>query len=139
MARLIRRTRSTSCGAIKSNTTMALRRIMNDEGAGGDCFSAGEVYASFVTGADPEKMLLNGSNRDAETLRMALEIGLRITLDHMDDLEEVDRLARGIEHRRPGIDPHQMRTAQPGRPGIDLHARPARGAGSQGPQVRGDL
>lgn len=83
--------------AIKSNTTLALRRIMNAEGAGGDCFSAGEVYATFVTGGDPEKMLLNGSNRSEETFRMALEIGMRITVDHMEDLPVVARLADELE------------------------------------------
>ena len=83
--------------AIKSNTTLALRRIMNAEGAGGDCFSAGEVYATFVTGGDPEKMLLNGSDRSEETFRMALEIGMRITLDHMEDLPVVARLAKELD------------------------------------------
>jgi diaminopimelate decarboxylase len=78
--------------AIKSNTTLAFRKIMNQEGAGGDCFSPGEVYATFLTGADPDKFLLNGSDRSEETFRMAIELGMRITLDHMDDLEIVERL-----------------------------------------------
>jgi diaminopimelate decarboxylase len=82
--------------AVKSNTTMALRRIMNQEGAGGDCFSAGEVYATFMTAGDPDKMLLNGSNRSEEAFRMALECGMRITLDHLDDLFAVERLARTL-------------------------------------------
>ncbi len=82
--------------AIKSNTTLALRKIMNNEGAGGDCFSAGEVYATFITGGDPEVMLLNGSNRTEETFRMALEIGMRITLDHIEDLPVVARLAKEL-------------------------------------------
>ena len=82
--------------AIKSNTTLALRKIMNEEGAGGDCFSAGEVYATFITGGDPGVMLLNGSNRSEQTFRMALEIGMRITLDHMEDLPVVARLAEEL-------------------------------------------
>ncbi len=80
--------------AIKSNTLFALRKIMNEEGAGGDCFSPGEVYATFITGADPELFLLNGSDRSEEAFRMAIEIGMRITLDHIDDLHIVERLAR---------------------------------------------
>lgn len=80
--------------AIKSNTTLAFRKIMNDEGAGGDCFSPGEVYATFLTGADPEKFLLNGSDRSDETFRMAMDVGMRITLDHKDDLPIVEKLAR---------------------------------------------
>lgn len=45
--------------AIKSNTTFALRKILNQEGAGGDCFTPGEIYATFTTGADPELFVLN--------------------------------------------------------------------------------
>jgi diaminopimelate decarboxylase len=80
--------------AIKSNTTLAFRKIMNQEGAGGDCFSPGEIYATFATGADPRLFLLNGSDRSEEAFRMAIEIGMSITLDHMDDLEIVERLGR---------------------------------------------
>jgi diaminopimelate decarboxylase len=82
--------------AIKSNTTFALRKILNQEGAGGDCFTPGEIYATFVTGADPERFVLNGSDRNEETFRMALEVGFRITLDHMDDLDMVQRAAESL-------------------------------------------
>ena len=44
--------------AIKSNTSIAIRKIMNQEGAGGDCFSPGEIHATFITGADPDFFLL---------------------------------------------------------------------------------
>jgi diaminopimelate decarboxylase len=80
--------------AIKSNTSLAMRKILNEEGAGGDCFTPGEIYATFVTGADPELFVLNGSDRSEEAFRMAIDIGLRITLDHLDDLEIVEHLAR---------------------------------------------
>jgi diaminopimelate decarboxylase len=80
--------------AIKSNTNLAMRRILNEERAGGDCFTPGEIYATFVTGADPEFFVLNGSDRSEEAFGMAVDIGLRITLDHLDDLEIVERLAR---------------------------------------------
>ncbi len=80
--------------AIKSNTSLALRKVLNEEGAGGDCFTPGEIYATFVTGADPDLFVLNGSDRSEEAFGMALDIGLRITLDHLDDLEIVERMAR---------------------------------------------
>ncbi len=79
--------------AIKSNTTFAFRKIMNEEGAGGDCFSPGEVYATCATGGDPELLLLNGSDRSEEAFTMAVDIGMRITLDHIEDLAIVDRIA----------------------------------------------
>lgn len=80
--------------AIKSNTTLAFRKIMNEEGVGGDCFSPGEIYATFISGADPDLFVLNGSDRSEEAFRMAIEIGMRITLDHLDDLYIVEALAR---------------------------------------------
>jgi len=80
--------------AIKSNTSLALRKILNQEGAGGDCFTPGEIHATFATGADPELFVLNGSDRSEQAFQMAIDIGLRITLDHQDDLEIVERLAR---------------------------------------------
>ena len=80
--------------AIKSNTSLALRKILNQEGAGGDCFTPGEIHATFATGADPELFVLNGSDRSEEAFGMAIDIGLRITLDHRDDLEIIERLAR---------------------------------------------
>ena len=83
--------------AVKSNTSIALRKIMSQEGAGGDCFSPGEIYATFVTGADPDLFVLNGSDRSEEAFRMAIDIGMRITLDHMDDLFIVERLANEMD------------------------------------------
>jgi diaminopimelate decarboxylase len=80
--------------AIKSNTSLAMRKVLNEEGAGGDCFTPGEIYATFATGADPELFVLNGSDRSEEAFGMALDVGLRITLDHQDDLEIIERLAR---------------------------------------------
>jgi diaminopimelate decarboxylase len=80
--------------AIKSNTTFAFRKIMNEEGAGGDCFSPGEIYATFITGADPGLFVLNGSDRSEEAFRMAIEIGMRITLDHRDDISILEQLGK---------------------------------------------
>lgn len=80
--------------AVKSNTSIALRKIMNQEGAGGDCFSPGEIHATFITGADPGLFVLNGSDRSDEAFRMAIDIGMLITLDHIDDLFIVEKIAR---------------------------------------------
>lgn len=47
--------------AIKANTNLAIRAILIQEGAGGDCFREGELYATFKAGASPESIALNGS------------------------------------------------------------------------------
>ena len=43
--------------AIKANNNIAIRRILSQEGAGGDCFGVGEIYASLLGSADPAKLV----------------------------------------------------------------------------------
>ena len=87
--------------AIKANNNLAIRAIMHDEGAGGDCFGEGELYATFAGGADPECVVLNGSNKAHGDLRAAVELGVRVNVDGEDEIgqlaeiaSEVDRTAR---------------------------------------------
>ncbi len=76
--------------AIKCNPNFAVRAVLHQEGAGGDCFGIGELEATFSGGADPDKIALNGSNKTDESLRRAVELGIHVNLD---DEEEIDRLA----------------------------------------------
>jgi diaminopimelate decarboxylase len=47
--------------ANKSNNGLAYRHIMNQEGAGGDCFGVNEMYLALLAGTDPRTLVLNGS------------------------------------------------------------------------------
>ena len=67
--------------SIKANFSLALRRILTEEGTGCDCFGPGELEAALRTGVDPERISLNGSTKDAELLERAIVAGVRITLD----------------------------------------------------------
>ena len=52
--------------ANKSNNSLALRHIMNQEGAGGDCFGVNEMYIALLAGTNPKTLALNGSNKQTE-------------------------------------------------------------------------
>lgn len=80
--------------AIKANNNLAIRRIMAQEGAGSDCFGPAELYATMLGGADPELVVLNGSNKSVEELRTAAQLGLRVNIDAEDEIEVLDSLAR---------------------------------------------
>ena len=82
--------------AIKANTNLALRTILHQEGAGGDCFSEGELYATFKAGADPQKIALNGGYKTVECLRIAIERGITINLDAEDEIEKTRTLCQSI-------------------------------------------
>ncbi len=80
--------------SIKANLSLALRRILTDEGTGCDTFGAGELEAALRTGVDPQRISLNGSTKSAAVLERALAAGARITVDSIAELDRVRELAR---------------------------------------------
>jgi diaminopimelate decarboxylase len=80
--------------AIKSNYTLAVRRILFQEGFGGDCFGMGELRASLMAGAVPETLAVNGSNKDQATIDAAVAAGVRI---HMDDVDELPMIRDAVQ------------------------------------------
>ncbi|MBI3785720.1 MAG: diaminopimelate decarboxylase, partial [Deltaproteobacteria bacterium] len=79
--------------AIKANNNLAIRRIYYQEGAGCDCFGISELWATFAGGADPKKVVLNGSNKSAEELEHAVRYGVTVTIDCLQELERLDAVA----------------------------------------------
>lgn len=82
--------------ANKSNNGMAIRHIMNQEGAGGDCFGQNEMYLALLAGTDPKTLVLNGSNKQDEEIEMAVQNGLCINIDAIDEIERIDAIARRL-------------------------------------------
>ena len=80
--------------ANKSNNGLAYRHIMNQEGAGGDCFGVNEMYLSLLAGTDPGSLVLNGSNKSMQELEMAVANGLCINIDAMDELDRIDAVCK---------------------------------------------
>ncbi|MDP6804996.1 MAG: alanine racemase [Rhodospirillales bacterium] len=87
--------------ANKSNNGLAMRHIMNQEGAGGDCFGHNEMYIALLAGTDPKALVLNGSNKEADEIELAVTNGVCINIDAMDEVdvihETANRLGRDIE------------------------------------------
>jgi len=82
--------------ANKSNNSLALRHIMNQEGAGGDCFGVNEMYIALLAGTNPKTLVLNGSNKQTEELEMAITNGLCINIDAMDELNRIDQICKRL-------------------------------------------
>jgi diaminopimelate decarboxylase len=108
--------------ANKSNNGLAIRHIMNQEGAGGDCFGLNEMYMALLAGTNPKTLVLNGSNKEDAELEMAIANGLCINIDAEDELERIDKIAKALgKHVDIGIrlklelDPLRERT------GVSMH------------------
>jgi len=80
--------------AVKANGNLALLRILAEEGLGADVFSAGELSLVRMAGIPGEKVLFNGNSKRAEELKMALEAGVRISADSLDELLALAEVAK---------------------------------------------
>ncbi len=79
--------------ATKANGNIAVLRVLAQEGAGADVFSDGELYAALLAGMAPERILFNGNSKTDAELRMACDTGVRVSVDSLDELRTLARIA----------------------------------------------
>jgi diaminopimelate decarboxylase len=63
-------------------------------GAGADVFSSGELLLALDAGMPAAKLLFNGSSKSPYDLRLALEKNVKISVDSIDELHQLDEAAR---------------------------------------------
>lgn len=108
--------------AAKSFMTMAICRIMDQEGMGLDLSSGGELYTALKAGFPLERAYLHGNNKATWELALALDSGVgRIVLDNereMDLLQEVAAAKGKVQYVllrvTPGIKPQTHTYIQTG-------------------------
>jgi len=79
--------------AAKANGNLAIFRILADEGLGADVFSAGELRLARQAGMAADTLLFNGNSKSAADLRLAVDEGVRISVDSPDELRLLDGVA----------------------------------------------
>jgi diaminopimelate decarboxylase len=85
--------------SIKANFTLALLRILAEEGTGCDTFGPGELHAALRAGIPGNLMSVNGSSKDDVLIEAALKAGARITLDSAEEVERVRDVAGSLSVR----------------------------------------
>ncbi len=79
--------------AAKANGNLAVFRILADLGAGADVFSSGELRLAIAAGMKPEKLLFNGSSKSPADLTLAVETGVKVSVDSLDELRQLNAAA----------------------------------------------
>ena len=82
--------------SVKANFTLALLRILAQEGTGCDTFGPGELYAARRAGVPPALISVNGSSKARSLIEQALQAGARITLDSRSEVDLVREVARSL-------------------------------------------
>ena len=108
--------------ASKALMTKAVAKILVQEGFGFDIVSGGELYTVLSAGADPKKILFNGSNKSIEELEMAIDNNIgSISVDNFLELALLDNLLKSKNKTQdillritPGIECHTHEYIQTG-------------------------
>ncbi|MBN1194918.1 MAG: diaminopimelate decarboxylase [Methanomicrobiaceae archaeon] len=79
--------------AAKANGNLAILRTLARQGAGADVFSAGELDLALSAGMDPRLLLFNGSSKSPVDLALAAAKGVRVSVDSIDELRQLDAAA----------------------------------------------
>lgn len=89
--------------AMKANGNLALLRVLQEEGAGLDCVSPGEVYLGLKAGFDPRKIIYTGNYFSTEELQYAFDQGVVVNLDAISHVERLAKISAGSDRPKPVI------------------------------------
>jgi diaminopimelate decarboxylase len=79
---------------LKTNSNLAILRILRQEGAGADCSNPNEIFLASAAGFRPKEMLYTGNYNSREELREALDSGATINLDDVWLLDKLLKVGR---------------------------------------------
>lgn len=90
------------CFAVKSNSNLAILRLLISLGAGADIVSGGELYRALKAGVDPGKVVYSGVGKRPEEIRLALKTGILLfNLESSQELEAIARIAGRLKKKAP--------------------------------------
>jgi diaminopimelate decarboxylase len=117
--------------SLKANFSLALRRVLTEEGLGCDTFGTSELRAALACGVPPALISVNGSSKSPGLLREALLCGAHLTLDSLREARLVAGLAGEI-----GIDAFVRLRLRPDLDSVTAPSEFAAGALSVGEVAR---
>lgn len=102
------------CYASKAFSTMAMCKIVEQEGMGLDVVSGGELYTALKAGFPMDRVTLHGNCKTPSEVRMAIDLNVgRIVVDGHSEIpmlqsiaEELGKEVKVLLRLNPGIDAH---------------------------------
>ncbi|MFQ5800383.1 MAG: diaminopimelate decarboxylase [Candidatus Hydrothermarchaeales archaeon] len=80
--------------AYKANTSLAILKILSQEGAGADVLSEGDLRAALHVGVKPHDIIFTGNNKTDEELSLAIDTGVIVNLDSLHELQRVKAMCK---------------------------------------------
>jgi diaminopimelate decarboxylase len=90
------------CYAVKANSTLAILKLLAEQGSGFDIVSGGELARVKAAGGAPGKTVFAGVGKTTEEMAQALDAGiLFFNVESAEELEVLDAVARAKGKRAP--------------------------------------
>ncbi len=83
--------------ACKANTSLAVLRVLEQEGSGIDAVSIGEVKTCLKAGFTPDRIMYTGVFVSTEELKQVVETGVMINLDSVSEMERLAEIKPGAK------------------------------------------
>ena len=81
--------------SVKANTNIEILKLALDEGLNCDAMSPGEISLLLKAGFPPEKIFFVSNNVSAEEMQFAIEKGVMVSLDSLDQLDRFGQINPG--------------------------------------------
>ena len=90
------------CFAMKSNSNLAVLRVLANLGGGFDIVSGGELQRVIAAGGDPRKCVFAGVGKTEEEIEFALKQGVySFNAESEPELERINRVAARLKKKAP--------------------------------------
>ena len=80
----------------KTNYLKAICALMHEQGAIAEVVSKMEYQKAKALGVPGDQIIFNGPHKSKDILRQAIEDGATINIDHQDEVEDLEELARNL-------------------------------------------
>jgi diaminopimelate decarboxylase len=86
-----------TCFSVKSNSNLAVLRVLAVQGGGADIVSAGELFRALKAGIAPNKIVFSGVGKTSHDMRRALESNiLMFNVESEGELRALDKTAQDM-------------------------------------------
>ncbi len=83
------------CFAVKSNSNIAILKLLKEQGAGADTVSAGEIQRALLAGIAPEKIIFSGVGKSKKEIQFALDNNIgQLNVESSEELAIINKIAK---------------------------------------------
>ena len=83
--------------AVKSNTNLAILKILSSEGSYFDCSSTGEIYICLKSGIPPNRIIYTGNMFTDQDFEFSVKQDILVNLDSISQLKRLTKIYEKFE------------------------------------------